>query len=176
MSASDDALILYKLMVLYMLNKVDFPLTNSQISEFILGRSYTNYFSLQEAISSLLENELITSRQLYNNSYYSITEEGEETLSFFGSRIQASIKEDIDAYFIAQKIHLRNENDVLVDYYQAHGDSYVVNCEIRDKRETLASLSLTVTDEEEAIAICDNLREKNEAIYESLIQNLMIRS
>ena len=27
---------LYKLIVLYMLDKVDFPLTNSQVSEFIL--------------------------------------------------------------------------------------------------------------------------------------------
>ena len=44
---SQDTLMLYKLMVLYMLNKVDFPLTNSQISEFILDKGYTNYFSLQ---------------------------------------------------------------------------------------------------------------------------------
>ncbi|MFQ9388815.1 MAG: DUF4364 family protein [Coprococcus sp.] len=28
-----------------MLNKVDFPLTNSQISEFILDKGYTNYFT-----------------------------------------------------------------------------------------------------------------------------------
>lgn len=35
---SQDTLMLYKLMVLYMLNKVDFPLTNSQISEFILDK------------------------------------------------------------------------------------------------------------------------------------------
>ena len=31
-----DSATLYKLMILYMLNKVDFPLTNSQISEFFL--------------------------------------------------------------------------------------------------------------------------------------------
>ncbi len=34
---------LYKLIILYMLNKVDF-LTNSQISEFILDEGYTTYF------------------------------------------------------------------------------------------------------------------------------------
>ena len=32
---------LYKLIVLYMLDKVDFPLTTSQISEFILEKEYT---------------------------------------------------------------------------------------------------------------------------------------
>ena len=38
---------LYKLIILYMLNKVDFPLTTSQISEFILDEGYTSYFKLQ---------------------------------------------------------------------------------------------------------------------------------
>ena len=37
-----------------MLNKVDFPLTNSQISEFILDEGYTTYFKLQQAISELI--------------------------------------------------------------------------------------------------------------------------
>ena len=36
---------LYKLIILYMLNKVDFPLTNSQISEFILDEGYTTYLN-----------------------------------------------------------------------------------------------------------------------------------
>ena len=44
---------LYKLIVLYMLDKVDFPLTNSQVSEFILDEGYTTYFKLQQSISEL---------------------------------------------------------------------------------------------------------------------------
>ena len=35
---------LYKLIVLYMLDRVDFPLTTSQISEFILDEGYTTSF------------------------------------------------------------------------------------------------------------------------------------
>ena len=37
---------LYKLIVLYMLKKIDFSLTNSQISSFILEQGYTTYFTL----------------------------------------------------------------------------------------------------------------------------------
>ena len=49
---------LYKLIILYMLDKVDFPLTNAQISEFILNKGYTTYFKLQQALSALTEAEL----------------------------------------------------------------------------------------------------------------------
>ena len=49
---------LYKLIILYMLDRVDFPLTNSQISSFLLDRGYTNYFTLQQAFSELEEANL----------------------------------------------------------------------------------------------------------------------
>ena len=48
-----DPLTLYKLIVLYMLNRVTFPLTAAQISDFILGREYTNFITLQQASDAL---------------------------------------------------------------------------------------------------------------------------
>lgn len=54
-----EAFKLYKLIILYMLDKVDFPLTNSQISEFILNEGYTTYFKLQQALSELLDSGFI---------------------------------------------------------------------------------------------------------------------
>ena len=53
-----EAQTLYKLIVLTMLSKVDFPLTNAQISDFILTKEYTNYFTLQQVLSELVETEL----------------------------------------------------------------------------------------------------------------------
>ena len=57
----------YKLIVLYMLQNTENTLTNSQISEFILDREYTNYFHLQQAISELVEAELITMAVSYTH-------------------------------------------------------------------------------------------------------------
>ena len=46
-----DPLTLYKLIVLYMLNRVSFPMTTAQISDFILDREYTNFLALQQVIN-----------------------------------------------------------------------------------------------------------------------------
>ena len=43
----------YKLIVLYMAKHSKETLTNSQISEFILDRDYTDYFQLQKVLSEL---------------------------------------------------------------------------------------------------------------------------
>ena len=49
-----DPLTLYKLIVLYMLNKVSFPLSSSQISDFILEKDYTNFLTSETAPCSQL--------------------------------------------------------------------------------------------------------------------------
>ena len=93
---TQEPLTLYKLIVLYMLNKVDFKLTNSQVSEFILDKEYTNFLTLQEVISELTDTELIKTETMMNRTFLSITDEGKNTLSYFGNRISDAIKADID--------------------------------------------------------------------------------
>ena len=53
----------YKLIVLYMAKHAKETLTNSQISEFILDREYTDYFQLQKVLSELTETELLRKRR-----------------------------------------------------------------------------------------------------------------
>ncbi|MFR7952031.1 MAG: DUF4364 family protein [Ruminococcus sp.] len=77
----------YKLIILYMLRNSSSPITNSEISEFILDREYTNYFHLQQALSELEETELIEKRTISNTSYYYLTEDGKNTLTYFGEMI-----------------------------------------------------------------------------------------
>ena len=59
---------LYKLIILYMLNEVDYPLTNSQISEFLLEKEYTNYFHLQQTFSELVDSNLLEVKTVRNAS------------------------------------------------------------------------------------------------------------
>ena len=82
-----DPITLYKLMILYMLDHVNFPLTNSQLTDFFLDHEYTTYFTLQQALNELKEAGLIRMESTHNSSRYEITKEGDDTLSFFGNNI-----------------------------------------------------------------------------------------
>ena len=59
---------LYRLMILYMLDKVDFPLTNTQITNFIQEKDYTDYFTVQQTLSELLDSDLIIAESTHNNT------------------------------------------------------------------------------------------------------------
>ena len=112
-----EAQTLYKLIVLSMLDRVDFPLTNAQISDFILTKEYTNYFTLQQVLSELVETELAEVHTVRNSSYYQLTPKGKETLNFFGHMVSSAIHEDMDKYFKDNAIALRDEISVRADYF-----------------------------------------------------------
>ena len=48
-----EPMTLYKLMNLYMLKQVNFPLSNAQLTSFFTEHEYTTYFTLQQALNEL---------------------------------------------------------------------------------------------------------------------------
>lgn len=167
-----DSLTLYKLIVLYMLDRVSFPLTTAQLCDFILEREYTNFLTLQQTISELAEAQMVSSRTVRNRTHLAITKEGRETLRFFSSRINYTIRKDIDAYCRENEFALRNETSVLGDYTKTAAGEYEAHLTARDRNVNLVEITLSVPTEEMASAICDNWQEKNTEIYQYLTREL----
>lgn len=167
-----DPLTLYKLIVLYMLDRVSFPLTKSQISDFILEKEYTNFMTLQQIITELTETGLIAAHTIGSRTHLSLTEEGRETLRYFENRINNNIKAELNAYFKEHEFTLRNEVSILADYYRATTGEYEAHLVAKDRDIKLVELTLSVPTEDNAAAICDNWLDKNQPIYQFLIKEL----
>lgn len=168
-----DTLTLYKLIVLFMLDKVDFPLTNAQISNFILEKGYTNYFNIQQSISALHDNDFITTETIRNSSYLGITDAGREVLGYCLSDISSTIQQEIMDYLQEHRYQLRDEVSVVSDYYEEKKDTFIVRCLAKDGKTNVIELNLNVASEEEASTICDNWQKKSQEIYAYLIQQLL---
>lgn len=167
-----DPLTLYKLIVLYMLTRVDFPLTKAQVGDFILGKEYTNFLTLQQAIGELIDAGLVIAQAIRNRTHLTITGEGRETLSFFQNQINDSIKTDIDDFFRENEIELRNEVSILADYYKSTSGEYEAHLVAKEKNIDLVNITISVPSEETAVTICDNWQKKNQDIYQYLISQL----
>lgn len=167
-----DPLTLYKLIVLYMLNRVSFPLTAAQISDFILTREYTNFLTLQQVIRELTDTGLVDARTVRNRTQLLLTKDGKQTLDFFFQQISASIRQEIDEYLKENEMELRNEVSILADYYKSTSGEYEAHLKAKEGNVTLVDLIISVPVEETAAAICDNWQKKNQEIYQYLIEQL----
>jgi len=170
---NQDFLILYKLIVLYMLDRVDFPLTRTQITEFILEKEYTTYLNLQAAISQLVEGNMITEKTIRNRTLLSLTEEGLSTLSFFSNRISDEIKQEIDAYLQERAFDLKEEVSVTGEYYKSTEGDYKAHLMAKEKGSSLIELTLSLPSEEIAASVCQNWEKKNQEVYQKIIEQLL---
>lgn len=168
-----EALKLYKLIILYMLNKVDFPMTTSQITEFVLDEGYTTYFKLQQALAELIESGFIREEITHRRTFYHLTEEGLQTIHFFKNDIPPAIQEDIDTFLSSKKYELKNEVSVKADYYRKSGGEYSVYCRVHEQGTPLIELTVTVPDEDEARSAADNWMDKNQEIYALIMGKLL---
>lgn len=164
---------LYKLMILYMLKKVNFPLTNSQLSDFFNSRDYANYFTFQQVINELLEANLIAADTVRNATRYELTKEGEDVIYFFGKQISPSIIQDMDEFIKENKFQMRSEVGVTADYYKSSLSDYTVSCYVREGKENIIELKLTVPSEEQAISMCDKWESVNQEIYAYIMKKLL---
>lgn len=169
---AQDPLTLYKLIVLYMLDKVDFPLTKAQVMDFILEKEYTTFMTLQQAISELIDAEMIKAKSLRNRTHLELTVDGRETLEFFGNRISNQIKDEINEYFKENKFQLKNEVSVTSNYYKSTSGEYEANLVIKEKKINLVNLTMSVPTEELAASICENWETANQEIYSLLVDKL----
>ncbi len=169
---NQDPLTLYKLIILYMLNQVQYSLTKTHISNFILDHEYTDYPSLQQAFADLEESNFISSKPYLNRTHMSITEEGISTIDFFHTRISEAIKKDIRDFILQNQYEIKNETNVTAHYYRHTSKDYHAVLSIKEKDEDLLNITLSVPNQTLAEEICANWQTKNQAIYHYLTQTL----
>src|SRR5699024_9263502 len=106
---STEELAQNKLLLLYIIDKSEIPLTNGQITEFVLENNYMNYFLVQQFLSELTRSKFIEYSRKEEKERYTILKKGKLTLNYFIHKIPDEIKNDIDKKFEVKKEELKRE-------------------------------------------------------------------
>ncbi|MCH3999523.1 MAG: DUF4364 family protein [Lachnospiraceae bacterium] len=163
----------YKLIVLYMLDRTGDAIAKTTISDFLLDQSVTNnYLSVQQAISQMEESGLITSETMGSRTMIRITKEGQETLRFFENELNPEIRRQCAEFLRRNGMEIRDEAKTSAKYYKKVTGDYEVDLTVNERDTTLCALRLDVPDESIAKTVTQNWLEKNEDIYQYLVKEL----
>lgn len=168
-----DTLTLYKLIILKMLDQADAPLTGAQITDFILEKEYTNYFTLQQVLSEMEETGLVLVSSSRNSTIYRITDSGRHTLTYFGDKVSETICSEITAFLEEHQIEIRNALSNVADYFPSNDGGYMVRCQVREHNSTLIELNLSVPTKKEADSVCQNWQSKSQSLYAHIMKELL---
>ena len=163
---------LYKLIILFTLNKVPYPMKNTQIADLFAHYDYTSYFHLQQVLSEMVDTELVYMESGNHTTLYSIAPRGEETLSFFSGDISADIRAEITAYLKEHASELRDEALTTADYTRTSDQDYTVRCRAKEGNITLIDLQLSAPTEAAAQKLAENWKTRSSEVYEAIMKVL----
>ena len=169
----ENSLTLYKLIVLYILKLIDGPVTNAQISEFLLGKGYTDYFTVQQSINELLDTGMIKYEKVMNASRCTITEEGAQTLDIFMDKLMPGVREDIKGYLKENGYAIKENNALFCDYTKGNNDDYIVQLSVTEDKQPVIDIKIAVPTEDIALKICTNWKEKSSEVYSQVFNTLL---
>ena len=163
----------YKTLILYLLDRSTCPLSNLQIADFFLQEEYADYFKVQEILADLVKLGLIEELKTHENTQYSLTPKGIETLGFSQDKINYEVKEDIKAFFFKNQMQFQMDNYIYSDYRKIGNDSYQVDLTMKEDQKELLKISVNVHTKDMAEAICDNWKTQSSDVYALLMDNLV---
>ncbi len=159
-----------KLLILYIINKLNFEPTNSQIAKLAIDTREINYFYLQQYISELVNDKFIKCHEENGSRFYKITQTGRQALDFFKTMIRASSREKIDAIVKENIASLRTETQVSADYIPLNENEFMASCRIFEGSTCLIDLELYTGTKEQARLVCRNWENNARGLYSEIIR------
>lgn len=168
-----DSSMLYKLIVLYMLKIAGYPLTNSDISDYVLIKGYTDSLTLQIAITDLENDQFIKGDKMHNRTYFELTAEGKNTIDSLEDKLAANLKNDIYTYFSINDKAIKSNHTVKKKVYENENGEFVAEMTVLDKKSETMNLKLAFPTKALAAAACDKFENVSTDIYKYIIEKLM---
>ncbi len=161
-----------KLIILYMLDRVPFPLTKAQIFDFLLMHDYTDYLTLQQVMGELMDADMVSAKSMRNRTHLTLTKEGKDTIDMFRKRLSEDTTRQINEFLSENEVELRNEVSIQSNYYKSTTGEYEAHLLALDRGIAMADITMSVPDEDTAAHICENWEKRNQEIYQILVEKL----
>ncbi len=166
LASDSETLAEKKALILYVLQKVNEPISNDALLKLIISIDNMNYFYFQQFLLDLLENNYIIKNE---NTLYELTEEGQKALELVKDLIPGITTFKVDNTFKEKLGEIQNEVAITTDYIPLSQDQYNVECKITENNQTLFKIELYAGSHEQAKKIADNWKKNAEEIYPEIL-------
>jgi hypothetical protein len=169
---------LYKLILLFVFDKMEVPLSENTILDMCTGsNSWIPYMDCKIVIKQLVDESNFIYRMNNKSSsadpLYTITPEGRVCLAHFFMRIPSSLREEISEYVKENRMNYRRKQEYFSDYQKNADGSYTVILRIIDNVQPVFEVRMNVPSRTTAKWIYKKWEEKAAQAYSALYDILV---
>ena len=174
LTSDNETLAENKVLILYILNKIDRPVSNDELLQLVLSIEDMNYFYFQQFLLDLLENNYIETYKENNFSeqIYRLTTSGKDALELTKDLIPGIVKLKIDSTIKGELQDIEEEISIISEFTPEDDGGFIVTCKIIEHNKTIFEVSTFAASREQAKFISDNWKENAVDIYPNIINLL----
>lgn len=163
-----------KLILLFLLQKIDLSLSNNEICQFALERNIMDYFNVQQYLSELAEANFLEEFSDNGTTRYHITPEGSEALEFFQNRIPEWMRNAANEYILNNRQRIKNEYETSTNIFPEINGEYLVKCAVCGiDGQQIMEVDVVVPTKHQAQIICTNWKKNVSSIYGTIFASLI---
>ena len=166
-----------KLILLYVLDKMEIPLTENSILEICSSQNnWVNWMDCKDLLSQLIISKFVYKPNTDSDeNRYNITVAGRECLSQFYTRIPASLRDNIAQFAQENKLQFKRNQEYIAKSYKNADGSYTVKLEILEPltTESIFTLSIKTDTRHNSTIACKKWRELAANIYEYVYSKII---
>lgn len=159
-----------KVLILYLLNKIDDGIKNDNLFKIVSSSKEINYFYFQELMADLKSTNLICSFTQDEENFIKITTEGKNALDLTKSLLPGILKLKADTMFKKENSNIIEESSVVTEFIPQDENNYTVKCKIVEQNETIFELSVYAASREKAKQISDNWNNNASKLYPEILK------
>lgn len=172
LSSDKDTMAELKALILYILYKINKPITNDEFLKLVLTITDINYFYFQQFLLDLVKSEFVISYSQEEQQLFFITEKGKRTLELTEDIIPGILKLQVDTNLKYTLDDVNEENSIVAEYTPLSENYYNVTCKIMENNECLFEVKTFAGSREQAKQIVDNWKRHAGTMYPELLQIL----
>ena len=171
-ASDDETLAENKVLILYILEAANKPLTNDVLYKLVLSAIDMNYFYFQQFVLDLINVNYIFSFQKEDQTLYKITEDGKRTLDLTLDLLPGIIKLKADTNLKPILDTSEEEKSVVAEFTPLSENNYTIVCKIVENNETVFEVKTFAGSRTQAKSIVDNWQKNAEIIYPKILSIL----
>ena len=162
-----------KLIILFVFDKMEGTISERTLVDMCSStNNWMGYMDCVNVIHKLIDDNFIYIVHEDEDTLYTITPDGRETLANFYINIPKSVREEISQFVKKNSARYRNKQDCRSDYFQNVDGTFTVVLKILAPVQPLLELKFVVPDKKTAKAIYKKWEEKAADLYSVIYENL----
>ncbi len=159
-----------KLVIIYSLKKLKKQCTYQSISQVVSSAVDVQYFEMQEYLQALMEMGSVSEKTEDEQTFYKLTDLGEESFEFFSNRIPPSVREKLDEAARLINNDTSDINRVYADYLPINENEYRIECGIMENKLKLIDFQMYAGPKDRAKEMCAFFKEQPDEFYMHIVK------